>query len=94
MQPLETPDVTAVQKLSAAGLVLLGAILAMVNAFGWATIDAGEAAAVTGVYSSFAAFALIADAIIRNGRARAFALPPKGLVAEETGGSEGSRLGA
>ena len=86
MQPLETPNVTAVQKLAAAGLVLLGSLLALVNAFEWADIDAGEAAAVSGTYSAFASVVVLADAIIRNGRSRAFALPPKGLVAEDTAG--------
>ena len=96
MQPLQTPDVTAVQKLAAAGLVLLGAIVALVNAFEWADIDSGEAAAITGVYGAFASVVVLADAIIRNGRARAFALPPKGVVpdaaAAPTDGS--SKLGA
>jgi hypothetical protein len=94
MQPLETPDVTPIQKLSAAGLALLGAILTLVNAFEWAEIDAGEAAAISGAYVAFAAFALTADAVIRHGRSRAFSLPPKGLVAEDESDSSERRLGA
>lgn len=84
MQPLQTPDVTAVQKLIGAGLVLLAAILTLVNAFEWATIDTMEAAAITGVYTAFGGVIVVADAIIRNGRARAFSVPPKGLVADDT----------
>lgn len=93
MQPLATPDVTAVQKLVAAGLVLLAAILALVNAFDWASIETGEAAAITGVYVAFGSFLALADAIIRNGRARAFAVPPKGMVADDAAKPDGE-LGA
>lgn len=81
---LSTPDVTPVQKLAGAGLVLLGAIVTLVNAFGWAEVDAIEGAAITGVYVAGAGFALAADAVIRNGRARAFLHQPKGEVAAET----------
>jgi hypothetical protein len=97
MQSLETPDVTSVQKLVAAGLVLLGSLVALVNAFEWADVDAGEAASITGVYAAFGSVIVLADAIIRNGRSRAFSLPPKGLVAEDESGTKPSstrRLGA
>ena len=97
MQPLQTPDVTAIQKLVAAGLVLLGAVLALVNEFEWAEIDAGEAAAITGVYAALGSVLVLADAIIRNGRSRAFSLPPKGFVADgdqKTGDAESRTLGA
>lgn len=94
MQPLETPDVTAVQKLSAAGLVLVGSLLALVNAFGWAEIGPAQIAAVSGTYTAFASVAVVADAVIRNGRARAFALPPKGVVPEEVASGGQGKLGA
>lgn len=95
MQPLQTPDITAIQKLVAAGLVLLGAVLALVNAFDWTTIDAGEATAITGVYTAFGSVLVLADSIIRNGRARAFSLPPKGVVADDSADrSSASKLGA
>lgn len=77
--PLDTPDVTPIQKLTAAGLVLLGSIMAMVNAFGWSTIDATEAGAVTGVYVAFTGVLVVADAVIRHGRSRALINPPRPL---------------
>ena len=82
MSPLNTPDVTAVQKLVAAGAGLLTAVVALVNAFEWVTVDAGEAAALMGVYAALGSVLVIADAIIRNGRSRAFTMPPKGVVAD------------
>lgn len=77
--PLDTPDVTPIQKLAAAGFVLLGSVLGLVNAFGWSTIDATEAAAVTGVYVSFTGVLVVADAVIRHGRSRALINPPRPL---------------
>lgn len=94
MEPLETPNVTPVQQLIAAGLVALGSLLALVNAFEWADVGAEEAAAITGVYTAFGGFALIADAIIRNGRSRAFLVPPKGLVADDSEGTSTRKHGA
>lgn len=84
MEPLSTPDTTIVQQLAAAGLVLLGAVLTLVNAFGWAEISAEQAAAITGVYVAFSGLMVIADAIIRNGRARAFTNAPKGAVTTDS----------
>ena len=82
--PLETPDITPVQQLAAAGLVALGALIALVNAFEWADVSGEQAAAITGVYAAFASFAVLADAIIRNGRSRSLLHQPKGLIADDT----------
>lgn len=90
METLARPDVTAIQKLVGAGAGLVTAIVALVNVFGWAEVDATEAAALLGVYAAFGSVLVVADAIIRNGRSRALANQPKGVVAEDTSAGGGA----
>jgi hypothetical protein len=72
---METPDVTLIQKLVAAGAALLTAVLTLVAVFDWFTPTAAQLGAITGAYAALGGLALTADAIIRNGRSR-HAPPP------------------
>ncbi len=93
MNAPDTPNVTPIQQLVAAGAVALASILALVNAFEWADITSTKAAAITGVYAAFAGFLVIADAIIRNGRSRSYLNQPKGIVADGDSNVAGRKVG-
>jgi hypothetical protein len=80
MEPLQTPDITLMQKVVGAVSALVVAGIALINAFGWTEIDATESAALLGLWTALGGVLVLADAIIRNGRARAFMVPPKGAV--------------
>lgn len=86
MQPLKTPDVTLVQKLVAAVSALIAAGLAALQAFG-VDLTTEQVTSIVGLWTALASVFVIADAIIRNGRARALTNAPKGLVntEDETG---------
>ena len=66
---MNTPDVTTVQKLVAGGYAVLGAILALLEAFGL-DLTTEQVAAVLGLYTALGAFYVIADAVIRHGRSK------------------------
>lgn len=83
MEPLQTPDITLMQKLVGAISALIVAAIACVNAFGWSEIDLIESSALIGLWTALGAVLVIADAVIRNGRARAFLNQPKGMAASE-----------
>ncbi len=82
---LNTPDVTPVQALVAAVGGLITTIVVLVNSFGWYDITGEQALAAGAVWASFGSVLVIADAIIRNGRSRAYTNAPKGVVADEAG---------
>lgn len=67
---LDTPDVTTIQKLVAAVGGLITAVVLMVNAFEWYDISGEQALAVGGAWASFGSVLVIADAVIRSGRAK------------------------
>jgi hypothetical protein len=67
MRQLATPDITPVQKLGAALLAGLFALLALLKAFG-VDIDEGQSTAIIGAATAFVAIAVAADAVIRHGR--------------------------
>jgi hypothetical protein len=73
---LSTPDITPVQLVVGAVSTLIAAVIVLVNTFGWANISPAEGAAIFGVWSALGGLAVLADAIIRNGRSRALAGPP------------------
>lgn len=89
METLERPDVTAIQKIVGAVSAVIVAVIAALNVFNLAEIDAAEASALLGVWAAFGSFLVIADAVIRNGRSRALANQPKGVVSEDTSGGGG-----
>jgi hypothetical protein len=76
-KPLATPDITWAQ--------VLAAVTAVVGLFVTQNyIDQRLAQLITGIASIVGPLVWVAaDAVIRHGRARAFAIPPKGVVAEE-----------
>lgn len=70
---MDLPDITLVQKLVAAvtsAVVALGTVLTL---FGVATAE--QAGAVAGAVAALGGVYVAADAVIRNGRARALANP-------------------
>jgi type II secretory pathway pseudopilin PulG len=85
MEPksLATPDVTWVQGFVAALTGVIIAAIAVVNSFGWVSISVDQSAKLLALWTALGAAAVFADAHIRNGRARAFAIPPKGVVADD-----------
>ncbi len=66
---MQTPDLTLVQKLGGAIMLLLGAIWPLLEAFGHG-LTGQQTIAVTGFVTAFVSVAVIADAVIRNGRSR------------------------
>lgn len=85
MEPLNTPDVTLMQKLVGAisGVIVAG--IAVAQAFG-ADLTVEQGAAILGLWAALGSVLVLADAIIRNGRARAFTNYPKGIA--NTGSAE------
>ena len=83
---LKTPDVTPIQMIVGAITVWLTSIITLVNVFGWAEIDATEGAALMGVWSALGGIAVLADAIIRNGRSRALAAKPPAQSVDKIAG--------
>lgn len=76
-KPLKTPDVTSVQVLAVVSSVV-GLFLTQHY------IDERLAQTITGVASIVLPLVwMVADALIRHGRARAFTMPPKGVVADD-----------
>ena len=79
MEPksLATPDITPAQ--------IVAAVSAIVGLFvSQGLIDNNRAQIITGVASIVLPLIWVAaDAVIRHGRARAFTVPPKGVVAED-----------
>lgn len=76
-KPLATPDVTPAQ--------VIAAITAVVGLFvSQGYVDGHLAQLITGVAAIVLPLVwVVADAIIRHGRARAFQVPPKGVVADD-----------
>lgn len=66
---MQTPDLTLVQKLAGAIIILMGAIWPLLEAFGWGLTDA-QTIAITGAVTAFLAVAVAADAVIRFGRSK------------------------
>jgi hypothetical protein len=66
---LSTPDITPVQKLGAALMILMGATWPVLEAFDVGLTDA-QSVAIGGFVTAFVSVAVAADAIIRNGRSR------------------------
>lgn len=66
---MKTPDVTPVQAIGAALMVLLAALWPVLDAFG-VGLTTVQVVAVSAFVTQFVAFAVVADAVIRNGRAR------------------------
>lgn len=83
MEPLATPDVTPMQKLVGAVGGLLVSVMGVVKVFGIYDITGEQSAAVLLFWTSLGGVLVIADAVIRNGRARAFLNQPKGVVAAD-----------
>ena len=79
MEPLSTPDITLMQKLVGAVSALIVAGLAVAQAFG-ADFTVEQSSAILGLWTALGGILVIADAVIRNGRARAFTNYPKGVV--------------
>lgn len=76
-KPLSTPDVTKAQVLAA-----ITAIVGLCVSQGF--VDNNLAQLITGVAAIVLPLIwVVADAVIRHGRARAFQVPPKGVVADE-----------
>lgn len=77
MKELKTPDFTAAQAVA-----VVGAIIALAVAFGF-DISQEKQDAIKNLVIVLAPVLLAADAVIRHGRSRALALPPKGVVADD-----------
>lgn len=76
-KPLKTPDITPAQLLA-----MVATIVGLLVSQG--VIDNNRAQVITSIASiAIPIILVIADAIIRHGRARAFSLPPKGVVADD-----------
>lgn len=69
MSQIQTPDLTLVQKLGGAALLLLGSIFGLLEAFGHPLTNA-QTIAISTTVTSFVSVAVVADAVIRNGRSR------------------------
>lgn len=82
-KPLSTPDVTKVQALVAAVGGVIAAGMTVINLFGWYAISGEQALAVGGLWTALGAVLVVSDAMIRNGRARALLMPPKGVVEDD-----------
>lgn len=82
---LSTPDITPIQKLVAAvgGLLVSGMLL--VNAFDIYDISGEQSAAVVGFWTTIGSVVVVADAVIRNGRARALAANPPAQAVDKAG---------
>lgn len=80
MEPLSTPDVTPIQKIVGAVGGVLIASMGVVEAFDFYEITGEQSAAILGFWTAISGVLVIADAVIRNGRARAFTNYPKGAV--------------
>lgn len=65
---METPDITPVQKLATGAVALLGAVLTALTAFG-VDLTTEQVTAVLGLGTALGGFLVIADAVIRHGRA-------------------------
>lgn len=83
MEPLSTPDVTPIQKLVGAVGAVLIAGMGVIEAFDFYEITGEQSAAVLGFWTALSSVLVIADAVIRNGRARAFTNYPKGVVSTD-----------
>lgn len=70
---MDLPDVTLVQKLVATAAAASTAITTLLAVFG--VISATQGGAITGAIMALGAVYVSADAVIRNGRARALANP-------------------
>lgn len=66
---MATPDVTPIQMLGGGALALLGAIFGVFAAFGHA-LTGEQTIAISGLVTAFVSVAVVADAVIRNGRSR------------------------
>lgn len=86
MQPLATPDITPIQKLVAAIGAVIVALMGLINSFDIYDISGEQSAAALGFWVALGGVIVLADAIIRNGRARAFTNAPKGAVADDSVG--------
>lgn len=64
---METPSVTPVQKIVAAGTAVVTALFGVLNAFGVGVSD-GQQAAILGFVAAIGGALAIADALIRHGR--------------------------
>jgi hypothetical protein len=69
---METPDVTAVQKLVAAVVAAVPVIGTLLMAFG-IEVTAAQIGAISGAIAALGGIYVLADAIIRNGRSRVLA---------------------
>lgn len=71
---MQTPDITPIQKLVGAVVTVIGSLLTLLTAFG-VELTAEQSGAILGFVGALGAAFVIADAVIRNGRARALANP-------------------
>lgn len=69
--PLATPDVTRVQQFVAAFTAVIVAAIGVVDSFGWANITVDQSAKLLGLWAALGGVAVVADAVIRHGRATA-----------------------
>lgn len=83
MKELATPDVTKIQALVAAIGGAIAAGMTVINIFGWYEISGEQALAVGALWTALGAVLVVADAMIRNGRAQSLLMPPKGVVEDE-----------
>lgn len=83
MEPLKTPDITPMQKLVGAVGALLLSVMALLNTFELYDITGEQSAAAMGFWTALGTALVVADAVIRNGRARSFLNQPKGMAATD-----------
>jgi hypothetical protein len=65
---VQTPDITPVQKLVASAITLLAAVLTVATSFG-VDLTTEQITALLGLATALGAFFVVADAVIRHGRA-------------------------
>lgn len=66
---MSTPDLTTVQKISGAIMVLLAALWPLLEAFDYG-LNTTQTVAISGFVTAFVSVAVLADSIIRSGRSR------------------------
>lgn len=70
--PLASPDITSMQKLVGALTAVITAAVSLASSFG-AHITAEQGIKIMALWAALGGFAVVADAIIRQGRAKAHA---------------------
>lgn len=71
---MQTPDVTPIQKLVGAAVMVVGSALTLLAAFG-IELTVAQQGAITGFVGTVGTALVIADAVIRHGRSKIAANP-------------------